>query len=113
LAIGIAFAVDNVVLDLWYAYSGAVVGALLLPVTAIYVPRLRFQSTSGWATASMLAAFITSFAWLIWCKRTQNPDYEVSIYGQKITVGTLIPGLIVSAIVLGLGEVSGRRALKT
>jgi SSS family solute:Na+ symporter len=113
LSIGIAFAVDNVVLDLWYAYSGAVVGALLLPVTAVYVPRWQLKSSSKWATASMLAAFITSFAWLIWCKRTHNPEYKVSISGQGIVIGTLIPGLIVSAIVLGLGEVSGRRAFKT
>jgi len=113
LGIGIAFVVDNVVLDLWYAYSGAVVGALLLPITAIYVPRMRLKATSGWASTSMLLAFITSFAWLIWCKRTQNPNYEVSLAGQKFTLGTLIPGLIVSAVVLGIGEVAGRRALKT
>jgi len=113
LAVGIAFWVNNVVLDLWYAYSGAVVGALLLPVTAVYVPRIRLKSSSGWATASMLGGFITSFAWLIWCKRTDNPEYKVSISGQEIVLGTLVPGLIVSAIVLCLGEVSGRRALKT
>ena len=113
LAIGISFEVKNVVLDLWYAYSGAVVGALLLPVTAIYVPRLRLKAPALWATMSMLAAFITSFSWLLWCKRTQNPNYEVLISGQKFTLGTLIPGLIVSAIVLGFGEVAGRRAIKT
>jgi Na+/proline symporter len=113
VAVGISFAVRNVAVDLWYAYSGAVVGALLLPVTAVYVPKIRLNASSFWATASMLAGFITSFAWLIWCKRTDNLEYKVSISGQEITLGTLVPGLIVSAMVLCLGEISGRKALKT
>jgi SSS family solute:Na+ symporter len=113
VAVGISFAVRNVAVDLWYAYSGAVVGALLLPVSAIYVPKFRLTSSSGWATASMLMGFFTSFAWLIWCKRTDNPEYKVSISGQEIVLGTLVPGLVASATILGLGEVSGRRALKT
>jgi len=113
LAIGIAFLVKNVVYDLWYAYSGAVVGALLLPVTAVYVPRLRLKSTPGCVTVAMAGAFITSFAWMLWCKRTQNDNYEVHLGKQTFALGTVIPGLIVSAIVLGLGEAAGRRALKT
>ena len=112
LAIGIALTVKNVVVDLWYAYSGAVVGALLLPVTAIYLPKFGLKSTSGWASASMLTAFITSFAWLLYGKATNNPYLDVFVDGQKFTLGTLIPGLIVSAIVLGFGEVASRRALK-
>jgi len=113
LAIGIAFNVKNVVLDLWYAYSGTVVGALLLPVTAVYVSRFRLKAPASWATASMLGAFITSFAWLLYCKRTQNDNYEVSYKEHTFMLGTVIPGLVVSAIVLGLGEVAGRRASKT
>jgi SSS family solute:Na+ symporter len=113
LAITISFNVKSVVVDLWYAYGGTVVGALLLPVTAVYVPRLRLKASSQWATGSMMAAFITSFAWLLWCKRTDNAYYEVSYKGQTFSLGTVIPGLIVSAILLSLGEVAGRRASKT
>ena len=113
VAIAIAFNVRSVVVDLWYAYGGTVVGALLLPVTAVYVPRLRLKASSQWATGSMLAAFITSFAWLLWCKRTDNAYYEVSYKGHTFSLGTVIPGLIVSAILLSLGEVAGRRASKT
>ncbi|MDR3691659.1 MAG: hypothetical protein P4L46_19930 [Fimbriimonas sp.] len=110
LAVGIALTVQNVVVDLWYAYSGAVVGALILPVTAIYVPRFKLTVSSKWAVASMITAFITSFACLIYGKRTDNPSLEVSYAGQTFTFGTLIPGLIVSAIVLSLGELASRRA---
>ncbi len=112
LAIGISLTVQNVVVDLWYAYSGAVVGALILPVTAVYVPRFRLKASPTWATSSMILAFFTSFACLVYGKRTQNPTLEVSLGGQKFTFGTLLPGLIVSAIVLGVGELAYRRALK-
>ena len=94
------------------AYSGAVVGALILPVTAVYVDRIRLRAPSSWVTWSMLIAFFTSFAWLVWCKRTDNANYEVSYRGQTFMLGTVIPGIIVSAVVLGFGEVSGRRAIK-
>lgn len=113
VAITISFNVKSVVVDLWYAYGGTVVGALLLPVTAVYVPRLRLKASSRWATGSMVAAFITSFAWLLWCKRTDNAYYEVSYRGQTFSLGTVIPGLIVSALLLSLGEAAGRRASKT
>jgi len=112
-AIVIAFQVQNVVVDLWYAYAGVVVGALLLPVSAAYLAKFKLKSASGWITASMIGAFITSFAWLLWCKRTQNDEYMVSIAGHKFGLGTIIPGLIVSAIVLGLGEAAGRGAKNT
>ena len=111
VAVGVALTVENVVVDLWYAYSGAVVGALLLPVTAIYVPKFNLRSTSNWAASSMILAFITSFAGLVYGKRTQNPSLEVHLGGQTFTLGTLIPGLIVSAFVLGLGEIASRRTL--
>ena len=109
VAIAIALTVQNVVVDLWYAYSGAVVGALVLPVTAIYVPRFRVRASCSWATWSMILAFITSFSALIYGKRTQNPSLEVHLFGQTFSLGTLLPGLIVSAIILALGEVSSRR----
>jgi len=108
-AIGVALTVQNVVVDLWYAYSGAVVAALVLPVTAIYVPQFRSSFGAKWASWSMILAFITSFSALIYGKRTQNPSLEVHFYGQTFTLGTLLPGLIVSAIVLALGEVFSRR----
>lgn len=113
LAVVIALQVTNVVVDLWYAYSGAVVGALLLPVCAAYLPGFRLKASAKWVSAAMLLAFFTSFAWMIEGKRTDNPYLEVPIAGQKFTLGTIIPGLIVSAIVLGFGEVASRRALKT
>ncbi len=113
LAIGISLQVTNVVVDLWYAYSGAVVGALLLPVCAIYLPRFQPKASTHWVSASMLGAFFTSFAWMLIGRRTGNTYLEVHIGEQTFTLGTLIPGLIVSAMVLGLGEVAGRRALKT
>ncbi len=113
VAVGIALNVQNVVLDLWYAYSGAVVGALLLPVCAIYLRRFCQFVPARWAIASMAGAFFTSFGWLIYCKRTDNAYFEVSIKGQTFMLGTIVPGLVISAILLGIGETMGRRATKT
>lgn len=113
VAICIAWMVENAAVDLWFNYSGAVIGALLAPVVVSYLPNIRLRAPALWVAASMPAAFITSFAWLIWCKRTHNPYCDVSLAGHTFTLGTLIPGLIVSVVVLSFGEAVGRRVLKT
>jgi SSS family solute:Na+ symporter len=108
----LAINVSNVVKDLWYYYSGALVGALILPVCFAYLPKLKLNASSKWVAASMIVAFAVSFGWMIGGKRTNNDDLLVYIGRQKFSLGTLAPGLAVSAAVLGLGEAIGRRQLK-
>ncbi len=102
----------NVVVDLWYDYGGALVGALLIPVCLAFLPPNRLKLSPRWVVSSMSMAFIVSFLWLIDGKRTNNDYLQVYLAGQKFSLGTLVPGLLVSATVLGLGEVVGRRATK-
>lgn len=98
------------VVDLWYSWAGAVVGALLIPVSLAYAPKPRLVGRSKLVCASMALAFLVSFCWLVYGKRTQNDFLEVVLFEQKFSLGTLIPGLLVSATVLGLGSVvTGRR----
>ena len=112
VAIVLALQIDSVV-DLWYQWGGAVIGALLIPVVVGYVPKLRLSASSGWVFASMLLAFIVSFGWLVQGKRTQNTELTVHFFGQDFALGTLIPGLLVSALVLAAGEVASKRIAKT
>ncbi len=102
----------NVVVDIWYDYGGILVGALLLPVCMAFLPQNRVRLGSQWVVSSMALAFIVSFSSWIDGKRTNSGYLEVYLAGQKFSLGTLVPGLLVSATVLGLGEVVGRRALK-
>lgn len=112
VAIAVAWVVRNAAVDLWVGYSGVVIGALLVPVCVSYMPNFKLSARPLWVSASMVAAFVASLAWLIWCMRTQNANYEVSLAGEKISLGTLVPGVIVSLVVLCFGEAAGRRALK-
>lgn len=108
VAIVLANYVDSVV-DLWYQWGGAVEGALLLPVTAAYVPRFKLNARPAWVVASMAAAFLVSFGWLVYGKRTDNPDLVVHLGKLEIPVGTLVPGLVVSGLILAAGQVAARR----
>jgi hypothetical protein len=57
----------------------------------------------------MVAAFSVSFGWLVYGKRTENPDLVVHLAGQEIPLGTLVPGLVVSALILAAGQVAAQR----
>ena len=102
----------NVVVDLWYDYGGLLVGALLLPVTLAFLPEQRFRPSPRWVVASMSLAFLASFCWMIRGKTTNNDYLNVNLAGQTFSLGTLAPGLFVSAMVLCLGEVVNRRTMK-
>ncbi|AIE83853.1 sodium:solute symporter family protein [Fimbriimonas ginsengisoli] len=125
-AIALAWQIQSVV-ALWYAWSGCVIGAMLIPVAAAYGKRERFSPSS--VVTSMIIAFGVSFGWLFYTQRTKNLFQEVAWIrigdGWKFalppipesqqanaftfSVGTLLPGLVISALVLGLGEAIGRR----
>lgn len=102
-AIGLALSVNSVV-QLWYSWAGAVVGALLLPVLLAYR-----SATPGriarWVAPSMAAAFCVSIGLYIWAANNGNPYLNVSLAGNDFSLGTVLPGLVVSAIAIGLGMI--------
>lgn len=132
VAVVLAINIDSVV-DLWYAWSGCVIGSLLIPVIAAY--RTRQSLRPRVVLLSMLLSFVVSFVWLVESQRTNNVSQEVAwlrigdswkfafppISDEmkkqatdtvQFSVGTLLPGLVISALVVGLGEALGRRKSK-
>jgi SSS family solute:Na+ symporter len=128
IAIVLAMFMKSVV-ALWYAWAGAVVGALLIPTAMAYgrrVPRPKVAFTA------MLASFLVSLGWLIYSQRTNNALQEVAwvrtsdggrlafpplpealqANAMTFSLGTLLPGLVISALVIGLGTLFGGSALE-
>lgn len=130
-AVAAALAIEiNSVVDLWTAWAGAVVGALLIPVIAAYAMKsLRLRPSA--VSLSIVLAFGVAIAWMIYGRmhgneylevifaRTSqgfrivmansNPSANVPV-GVKMSIGTLLPGLIVSAIVIALGSERNRKS---
>ncbi len=120
----------NSVVDLWYAWAGVAIGALLLPVLISYAyggDVAWLGSTTFWA---MLVAACCSMGWLIYGQRTNNLFLDVVFLkldgGWKLmlppvpeslkatesitySVGTLLPGLVISAAILSVGWMAGKR----
>ncbi|RYG75235.1 hypothetical protein EON80_01320 [bacterium] len=106
LAIVLALNIPSVV-ALWYGWAGAVVGAVLLPMWLAYRGR---ANVSDWVVAtSMIVSFLISAAWLGYGIRTKNEFLTVVLFEQRFGLGTLSPGLVVSAIILGIGRLTARR----
>lgn len=102
-AIVVALSVESVV-ALWYTWSGAVVGALLWPVAISYglFPKSRCRERP--MLVAIIASACASLAWMAYGLRTGNPFLEVRWAGQRFSLGTLLPGLTVSAAMLLIGE---------
>lgn len=101
VAVAVALLVHSVV-DIWYSWAGALVGALLVPTVAAYWkgPGADRPKTSNWGTAgSILAGFFVAIGWWIYAARTGNPEMNVPHIDPKISLGTLVP----AAVVTGLG----------
>lgn len=129
LAVVLALNIQSVV-SLWYAWSGCVIGALLIPVLVAYSGRFKLRPPV--VVASMILSFGVSFVWLVTSLRTNNAFQEVAWIrtsdgwqfffpsiaealpagAEKVGVGTLLPGLVISALVIGLGEATARRTVK-
>jgi hypothetical protein len=60
----------------------------------------------------MILSFAVAFGWLIAGLRTNNPFLEVSMMGQKFGLGTLVPGVVVSAAILGIGALASKKELE-
>lgn len=100
LAVIVGLSLQSVV-TLWYAWAGAVVGAMLIPLLASYTAHGLAHvsgSTIAWVTA--IAAAV-SLGWMVYGQRTGNPYLSVQLGNETLSVGTLLPGLAISAIGLG------------
>ncbi|MHB8636935.1 MAG: sodium:solute symporter family protein [Fimbriimonadaceae bacterium] len=107
VAVVVALQVHSVV-DIWYGYSGAIVGALLLPISFAYLGRAASKITPLAVALSMAASFLVAAAWMRQAMRTGNPSMNVSWYRQTFSLGTLIPALAVSGAILGVAALVQR-----
>lgn len=123
IAIVLAIRLDSVV-TLWYAWGGCVVGALLLPVTSAYLFGHR-RVPATWVSLSMAISFMAAVGWMFFGLTHDNPLLEAawvpSVGGWMLPpiaegtdsirfgVGTLAPALVISASILGIGAMVGRR----
>ncbi|MCW5941294.1 MAG: hypothetical protein KIS66_03625 [Fimbriimonadaceae bacterium] len=106
IAVGLALTVQSVV-ALWYSWAGAVVGALLLPMALAYRAR-PYSGRASWVIGSMVASFGAAVTWMIVGTSQGNPFLSATLpNGQTFSVGTLLPGLAVSALALGTGSLVG------
>jgi solute:Na+ symporter, SSS family len=107
LAIGLALSIGSVV-DLWYQWGGIVIGALLLPVSVAYGVIPRSRASAAWIFGAMAVSAIGSLGWMIYGRATGNLYLEASLAGHNVSIGTLLPGLAVSALVVAAGEAVAR-----
>lgn len=106
IAGGVAFVLAleiKSVVALWYSWAGAIIGSLLAPVCCSY-GLIRLRSGSGTVVVSMLVAFGVTISWLVYGISNDNPFLEVAVAGEKVSLGTLAPGIVASAAVLAIGE---------
>lgn len=94
VAVVIALKFESVV-KIWYLWAGVIIGALMLPVLLSYLARRKWRPSSLTVSVSMVAGFAVSLAWLIY-SGPREPDL-------LLVVGTLLPGAVVSSLVLGIG----------
>ncbi|MEZ0327271.1 MAG: sodium:solute symporter [Fimbriimonas sp.] len=120
----------NSVVDLWYAWAGVAIGALLIPVLGSYASGRDGSRDGGTTFWAMLIAATSSMVWLIYGQRTNNPFLDVVLLKldgkwklmlppvpetlkatETITysLGTLLPGLVISAVILSAGWIAQRR----
>lgn len=117
----------NSVVNLWYSWAGAIVGAMLVPTLVAYrSPKTR--EAGGWAAAAMLLAFGLTIGWMGYGLASGNPFLSIAMVhqpggiqwilpndnlsepmkqlvasSQQVSVGTLLPGLAVSTLVMAIG----------
>ncbi|MFN3728407.1 MAG: sodium:solute symporter [Fimbriimonadaceae bacterium] len=100
MGIGLALWVPSV-RDLWFAWAGAVVGAILVPFLMAYL-RPNWRLPDGETALSMGISFLFAVGLMLWGRLNQNPLLEFEIAGQSVIVGTLVPGLAVSSVIIGV-----------
>ncbi len=124
-----AFLAINIhsVVSLWYSWGGCIIGALLTPVMLAYLGKTRIPP--GVISASMAISFLVSLAWLVYGLQTKNEFLNVAVVTGEgglsvrsepeagepvkgrtdIPLGTMMPALVVSSAVVGIGVLFRRR----
>lgn len=90
--------------DLWYSWGGLTVGSLLVPTLLAYDRLWKTRLTSGWMLASLLAGAVVGGGLLAYGVSIGNPFLMVTWVGQSFSIGTLVPSLAASLLVVALGE---------
>jgi SSS family solute:Na+ symporter len=93
LAAVLALVVPSVI-DLWYAWSGCSIGALLFPVLLSY-SRRRYVYHRTSILVGMLGGYLISVGWFLYSKYSGNLLYPIKIAdGQTWMMGTTLPGVL-------------------
>jgi len=118
------------VVNLWTTWAGAIVGAMLIPVLWAYRAKVSQDGGSNRTIlCAMACAFAVSLLWMIYGYTHGNadlvvvlsqtakgirmafPNLEGSEQGTQMSVGTLLPGVATSAVVIALGGGLRKRAV--
>ncbi len=102
VSFSVAIYVHSVV-DIWYSWSGALVGALLVPTILAYQSSSDSKTikVNSWAmTCAMGTGFVGAFLWMAYGLRTGNPNLTVHLFKQKFSIGTLVPAALGTVVVL-------------
>lgn len=102
LALALALTVPSVV-KIWYAVGTTFIPGLLLPLMSAYWPALRVRRRA--AVWLMVAAMLTSLAWLVWGQTHKVGGDAV----YPLSIEPMYPGLIVSMVGFALAR---RRRLR-
>lgn len=106
IAIPIALAAGSSVVNLWYGWAGAVVGALLIPFLLSYFSQQKLHPQA--LAVGVLIPFAASIGWMVYAIRSGNPYMNVKWGGQEFSLGTLAPALILSVIFTGISRIIGK-----
>lgn len=103
VAIPIALAAGSSVVNLWYGWAGAVVGALLIPFLLSYLTGVKLHP--GALTLAVLVPCLVSIVWMVYAIRSGNPYMQIKLGGSEFSLGTVAPALILSVIFTGFSRI--------
>ena len=109
VAVPVSLAFKSVV-NLWYSWAGAIVGALLFPTLVSYSSRPTSRLSPLVVSISMAAGFIISVGLLVYSSQFEQGLTVSFGEGASFDVGTLLPGALVSGLVLLSGWAVGGRS---
>ncbi len=111
VAVLLALQFESVV-KIWYLWAGVLIGALLIPTLVSYLSRDCSRLRPLAVSISMLSGFIISIAWLVYSSRRDEGQKVKIAQDVSYDVGTLLPGVVASAVVLAVGALAVGRSRK-
>lgn len=96
--------------DLWYSWGGLTVGALLIPTLLAYDRLWKSRLNGRWMLAALAVSSLFGLGLLGYGIANQNPYLMVEFAGNSFSVGTLVPTLVVSLVVISVGELAQKKA---